>query len=90
MKKENICTKCNAQTTVKRAKINLMIDEQTNHYIPVTARIQVCSSCGNKEYGEKEKTRLRDLTNFYKKEAEIIEQQEEEQEQTEEKEESIA
>ncbi|PLS18837.1 hypothetical protein CVD28_00095 [Bacillus sp. M6-12] len=71
MKKETICTKCKSETTIKRVKANIMIDKETNYTMPVSARLQICSSCGNKEYNEKELARLRELTTFYQKEFNI-------------------
>lgn len=79
MKKETLCTKCNSQTTIKRVKATIMIDKETNYTMPVTARLQICSSCGNKEYSEKELARLRELTTFYQKEF-IIKKEEAEEE----------
>jgi predicted nucleic-acid-binding Zn-ribbon protein len=81
MKKAVLCTKCEAPTTMKRVKINLVIEEETNNLMPVSARMQACTACGNKEYTEKEINRLRELTAFYKKESVIQEAEEKEQEE---------
>lgn len=77
MKKAIPCTACSANTEVKRVKVNLMVDKETNHIVTVSSRIQSCASCGHKEYTDKEASRLRELTAFYQKEARIEKEDEE-------------
>lgn len=65
MRKTIPCSKCQNETKTKHVTVNLTIDEVTKHTVPVSARIQICHSCGHRGYTEKEMSRLRGLAGFY-------------------------
>lgn len=78
MKKSIPCTACSANTEVKRVKVNLVVDKDTNHIVTVSSRILSCASCGHKGYTEKETSRLQELIAFYQKESRIESESEDE------------